>query len=208
MIGLIIGVTSIVAWLIWSNAFHEVKEGFALIRWGLGGDKVYFKGSCFAYPLVHRVEQVKIKEQRVLIQLTGDNNTWTEDNIRVDLQLTFIVQIRLTNWDVLQVAKNIGGANAADKDVLKKIFEPKLIPVIKTLIKQYTYQNLYKNPNQFIRALKPAIELDFGGYQVNRIRIAALKHMPLDEYDIDYNALDVEGYQNLKKWLKENKGSS
>lgn len=208
MIGLIIGVTSIVAWLIWNNAFHEVKEGFALIRWGLGGDKVYFKGNCFAYPLVHRVEQVKIKEQRVLIKLTGDKNTWTQDNIRVDLQLTFIVQIRLTNWDVLQVAKNIGGANAADKDVLKKIFEPKLIPVIKTLVKQHTYQNLYQDPNQFIRALKLAIEFDFGGYQVNRIRIAALKHMPLDEYDIDYNALDVEGYQNLKKWLKENKGSS
>ena len=208
MIGLIIGVTSIVAWLIWNNAFHEVKEGFALIRWGLGGDKVYFRGSFFAYPLVHRIEKIKIKEQRVLINLTGDNNTLTQEKIRVDLQLTFFVQIRLTNWDVLQVAKNFGGAEATNKKVLQKIFEPKLIPVIRTVMNQYNYQTLHETPNQFIRALKQNLELDFEGYQVNRIRIAALKYMPLDAYDIDYKVLDVEGYNNLKKWLKENNGTS
>ena len=205
MIGLIIGITSIVTWLIWTNAFYQVREGFALIRWGFGGDKVYFRGSFFAYPLVHRVEKINIKEQRVLISLVGDQNVSTQDKIRVDLQLTFFVQIRLSNWDVLQVAKKFGGVHAADKALLKKIFEPKLIPVLKTLIHQYTYQELHETPNKFIRALKQALELDFGGYQVNQIRIAALKYMPLDAYDIDYNVLDVEGYKNLKKWLKENK---
>ncbi|CAA6803795.1 MAG: Unknown protein [uncultured Aureispira sp.] len=204
MIGLIIGVTSIVAWLIWSNAFYEVREGFALIRWGLGGDKVYFRGSFFAYPLVHRVEKIKIKEQRVLINRTGNKNVRTQDNIRVELQVTFFVQIRLTNWDVLQVAKTFGGAQAMDKEVLKKVFEPKLIPVIETLVKQSTYQDLERNPKPFIRALKQALELDFGGYEVNRIRIASLKNSPLDAYDIDDNALDVEGFKNLKKWFKEN----
>jgi uncharacterized membrane protein YqiK len=204
MIGLIIGVTSIVAWLIWSNAFYEVREGFALIRWGLGGDKVYFRGSFFAYPLVHRVEKIKIKEQRVLINRTGNKNVRTQDNIRVELQVTFFVQIRLTNWDVLQVAKTFGGAQAMDKEVLKKVFEPKLIPVIETLVKQSTYQDLERHPKPFIRALKQALELDFGGYEVNRIRIASLKNSPLDAYDIDDNALDVEGFKNLKKWLKEN----
>jgi uncharacterized membrane protein YqiK len=204
MIGLIIGVTSIVAWLIWSNAFYEVEEGFALIRWGLGGDKVYFRDSFFAYPLVHRVEKIKIKEQRVLINLTGDKNASTQDKIRVDLQLTFFVQIRLTDLDILQVARTFGGAHAADKSILKKVFEPKLIPVIKRVANQFTYQDLHESPNRLIRDLKQALELDFGGYQVNRIRIAALKYMPLDEYDIDSNVLDVEGYKNLKEWLKEN----
>jgi len=204
MIGLIIGVTSIVAWLIWSNAFYEVREGSALIRWGLGGDKVYFRGSFFAYPLVHRVEEIKIKEQRVLINRTGNKNVRTEDNIRVDLQLTFFVQIRLTNWDVLQVAKTFGGAQAMDKEVLKKVFEPKLVPVIERLVNQYTYHDLQVKPKQFIRALKQALELDFGGYEVNRIRIATLKNRPLEAYDIDYNALDADGFKNFKKWLKEN----
>lgn len=205
MIGLIIGVASIVTWLIWSNAFYQIKEGFALIRWGLGGDKVYFRGSFFAYPLVHRVEKINIKEQRVLISLTGDKNALTQDKIRVDLQLTFFVQIRLTNWDVLRVAKSSSGESAVDKETLKKIFEPKFVPVIKRLTNQYNYQALHEAPNQLIKALKQELELDFGGYQLNRIRIAALKYMPLDEYDIDFNILDAEGYKNLKKWLKENK---
>lgn len=208
MIGLIIGVTSIVAWLIWNNALYEVEEGFALIRWGLGGDKVYFRDSFFAYPLVHRVEKIKIKEQRVLINLTGDKNTSTRDQIRVDLQLTFFVQIRLTNLDVLQVAKTFGGANAADKNILKKVFEPKLIPVIKKVVSQFTYQDLYERPNRLIRELKQELELDFGGYQINRTRIAALKHMPLDKYGIDLNVGDAEGYKNLEKWLKENTPST
>jgi uncharacterized membrane protein YqiK len=208
MIGLIIGITSIVAWLIWSNALYEVPEDFVLIRWGFWGNKVYFKGSFFAYPLVHRVEKIKIKEQRVLINLTGDKNASTQDNIRVDLQLTFFVQIRLTDWDVLQVAKTFGGELATDKNTLKTVFEPKLIPVIKTLVKQSTYHDLHESPNRLIRALKQESELDFGGYQVNRIRIAALKYMPLEAYDIDFNILDLEGYKNLKKWLKENKTST
>jgi uncharacterized membrane protein YqiK len=208
MIGLIIGITSIVSWLIWSNALYEVPEDFVLIRWGFWGNKVYFKGSFFAYPLVHRVEKIKIKEQRVLINLTGDKNASTQDNIRVDLQLTFFVQIRLTDWDVLQVAKTFGGELATDKNTLKTVFEPKLIPVIKTLVKQSTYHDLHESPNRLIRALKQESELDFGGYQVNRIRIAALKYMPLEAYDIDFNILDLEGYKNLKKWLKENKTST
>jgi uncharacterized membrane protein YqiK len=204
MIGLIIGITSIVTWLIWSNAFYQVKEGFALIRWGLGGDKVFFRGSFFAYPLVHQVEKIKIKEQRVLISLVGDNNVLTQDNIRVDLQLTFFVQIRLTNWDVLKVAKTFGGAHAMDKATLKNIFEPKFISAIRTLVNRYSYQALCDTPNKFKKTLKEELELDFGGYQLNRIRIAALKYMPLDEYDIDHSLLDAEGYKNLKKWLEEN----
>lgn len=205
MIGLIIGIASIIAWLIWSNAFYQVKEGFALIRWGMGGDKVYFRGSFFAYPFVHRVEKIKIKEQRVLISLTGDENVLTQDHIRVNLQLTFFVQIRLTNWDVLHVAKTFGGLQASNRDTLKKIFEPKFIPVIRALTKQHTYQALYEAPNRLTKALKQELELDYGGYQLNRVQIASLKHLPLDEYDIDYNPLDAEGYKNLKKWLKENK---
>ena len=160
MIGLIIGITSIVAWLIWTNAFYQVREGFALIRWGLGGDKAYFRGSFFAYPFVHRVEKINIKEQRVLISLVGDQNVWTQDRIRVDIQLTFFVQIRLSNWDVLQVAKRFGGAHATDKAILKKVFEPKLVPVLKKLIHQYTYQDLHEAPNKLIRALKQALELE------------------------------------------------
>jgi flotillin len=208
MIGLVIGITSIVAWLIWNNGFHQVRDGFALIRWGLGGNKVYFRGSFFAYPLVHRIERINIKEQRVLISLTGDKNVSTQDKIRVDLQLTFLVQIRLTNWDILKVAKAFGGAHATDKDVLKKVFEPKLIPVIKALISKHTYQAVSEAPDKLVRTLKQELELDFGGYEVNKIKIAALKYMSLDEYDLDYNLSDVEGYKNLKKWLIENKDTT
>ena len=106
---------------------------------------------------------------------------------------------------MLQVAKKIGGAQAADKDLLKKRFEPKLIAATKKVVNQSTYQSLYEAPNKLIRGLKQELELDFGGYEVNKIKIAELKHMPLDEYDLDYNLEDVEGYKNLKKWLKENK---
>ncbi|WP_052598006.1 SPFH domain-containing protein [Aureispira sp. CCB-QB1] len=208
MIGLIIGIVSIVTWLIWSNAFYQVKEGFALIRWGVGGDKVYFRGSFFAYPLVHRVEKINIKEQRVLISLIGEQSVLTQDNIRVELQLTFFVQIQHTNWDVLQVARTYGGTGAVEKETLKQIFEPTFVHEIKTLVKQYTYQRLDSTPQQFLKELKYQLEVDFGGYQLNRIRIAALKYLPLDEYDIDHNALDAEGYKNLKEWLNQNKKAS
>jgi len=199
MIGLIIGIISVLTWLVWSNAFYEVKEGFALIRWGLGGDKVYFRGRFFAYPIVHRVEKINIKEQRILVSMIREKSVLTQDNIRVNLQLTFFVQVRPTNQDVVQAAKAFRGIHVVNKDTLKKIFEAKLMAGIKTATKQYLYQDLYETPNKLIRTLKQ--ELDFKNYQLNRIRIAALKYMPLDAYDIDHNLLEAEGYKNLKKWL-------
>lgn len=208
MIGLIIGISSIIAWLIWSNAFYQVSEGMALIRWGYGGDKVYFRGSFFAYPILHRVEKINLKEQRVLISLTNKENACTKDQIRVDVQLTFFVQVRHTNWDVLHIVNTFGGENAVNKEILSQVFELTFVETIKEQMKYYTYDALHQNPKHFVASLKQHLEIDYGGYQLNRIKIAALKYMPLDEYDIDYSASDAEGYKNLKEWLEKNKKTS
>lgn len=201
MLGIIIAMCSIVGWLIWTNAYYPVEDGYAMIRSGLGGSKVYFKGGFWAYPLVHQVEKLKIREQRILLNQTGLSIVRTKDNIRVDIQLTFFVQVKHVSWAVLSVAQTIGCQSANQKIILNQYFQPKFSALIESVVKTFDYQTLFTKRGQFKKALLLGLDENLGGYQLNRINIAVLKYTPLDEYDVDYNVLDADGYKNLKEML-------
>ncbi|BDS14851.1 SPFH domain-containing protein [Aureispira anguillae] len=203
MIGLLIALISVFGWLIWTNAFYQVKEGFAMIRSGLGGQKVYFRGSFLAYPIVHQVTKISISEQRVLVNQTGAFSVRAKDHIRINIQLTFWVQIKHTSWDVLKAAQMIDQEEASFKDMLQNSFEPKLKEAITQVVKTFDYQELYEQQERFKMGLIQYLDEDLGSYQLNRINVVEFKHLPLDAYDVDYDVLDAKGYQNLKKILNQ-----
>ena len=69
----------------------------------------------------------------------------------------------------------------------------------------FDYEFLFNNQEKFKRQLFQQFRDNLGEYQLNRINIASLRLLPLDEYDIDNHILDAVGYKNLQKLLENNK---
>lgn len=175
MIGIILAVLSISGWLIWTYSYYQVEGDIALVRSGVGGDKVFFKGNFWAFPLLHQVQQVKLSDNRILVNCAEASSLLCKDEKRIDIALTFFVQISMNPSDILKVIHTIGAANATRKEVLYKLFRAKFEEAMKTLALSFDAEQIVHEPEKFKKELMLFLEEDMNGYQINRINIATIR---------------------------------
>lgn len=203
MIGIVIALASLIAWGIWTSSYYQVPDGFALLRSSFRKQKVFFRGYFWAYPILHQVDKINLQEQRLLVNTIRENSLRTKDCVRLNVQLTFFFQVKHTAWGVLKVAQEAAPVEGNIKVYLDEVWQPKCLQVVRDVVSTQTYTALSKNHQGFKQALLIKLEEHLGGLEINRISIAVLKHLPLDEYDVDHNELDAQGYKNLKRVLDQ-----
>lgn len=198
MIGIIIALFSVLCWIIWTKSYYIVQEGFAYVRSGWGGEKVFFKGTFWAYPIVHHVDKINISEHRLFLDLSGKSSIICKDNIRANIQLTFFIQVNPNTWDVLKVAQSIGCERAVQRETLEQLFLAKFSEAIKTTAKNMDYLTLFNHQKEFKTNLLYVIDENLNGYQLNRISIVDVRALAFEEYDPN-NILDAQGMIRYKE---------
>lgn len=175
MIGIIIAVFSIGAWIIWTYSYYQVEGDIALIRKGVGGEKVFFKGNFWAFPFLHQVELIDLSEHRVLVNCAGAYSLVCREQQRVDIALSFFVQVIPSQSDVLKILHTIGASKATDKEVLSNLFKPQFLEALKTIALSFNAEQILQEPEKFKKELLLLLDDKMQGYQINRINIASVK---------------------------------
>jgi flotillin len=183
--------------------FKKVTQGHALIRTGIRGTKVTFSGFT-VIPILERLEVMDISVKRIEIARKGLSGLICKDNMRADIKVAFFVRINKTQEDVLSVAEMIGVVRASDQDALIELFDAKFSEALKTVGKQFSFESLYTQRQQFKDEIIKTIGTDLNGYHLEDAAIDDLEQTPKELLNPN-NILDVQGLEKIALITREKK---
>ncbi|MBN1204146.1 MAG: hypothetical protein JXB05_04395, partial [Myxococcaceae bacterium] len=178
--------------------YRQVDQGKVLIvNTTRSEPKVTFTGS-LVWPIINRAEVMDISLKTVEIDRRGKEGLICQDNIRADIKVTFFVRVNKTREDVLKVAQSIGCARASDQETLENLFEAKFSEALKTVGKNFDFEDLYTKRDQIKDKVVETIGRDLNGYMLEDCAIDFLEQTPIEMLDKD-NILDAKGIHKITK---------
>jgi flotillin len=186
------------------KCYRKVPQGKALIKTGQGGAKVAFDKGLYVIPVLHRMEIMDISVKRVEIDRKGKNGLICKDNMRADIKVAFFVRVNKTKEDVLSVAQMIGVSRASDQEALVELFDAKFSEALKTVGKQFDFEDLYTKRLEFKEQIIEIIGTDLNGYNLEDAAIDDLEQTPKEMLNPD-NILDVQGLEKIALITREKK---
>jgi len=176
------------------NFFKKVQQGQALIinkiKWD-NTPRVTFSGG-LVIPMIHRAELIDIALKTIVMECRGAAGLMCQDKIRVDVRSSFFIRVKPTAADVLRVAQTLGCEQAARQDTLESLFKAKFTEALNTVSKQFTFEQLYAQRDQFRNQLFEFIGTELNGYVLEQIAIDYLEQTPLTQLDPE-NIFDAQG---------------
>lgn len=202
--GLIAGAILLVMIIAALRCYRKVPQGRALIKTGWGGAKVAFDNGLVVIPVLHRMEIMDISVKRIEIDRKGKNGLICKDNMRADIKVAFFVRVNKTKEDVLSVAQMIGVNRASDQEALVELFDAKFSEALKTVGKQFDFEELYIQRQQFKERIIEVIGTDLNGYSLEDAAIDDLEQTPKELLNPN-NILDVQGLEKIALITREKK---
>jgi uncharacterized membrane protein YqiK len=204
-VALAIGIVVLLALLLMvTRLFRKVEQGKALIISKVRDVHVTFTGS-IVLPVLHKAEVMDISLKSLTLERGGREGLTCKDNIRADIKVFFYVRVNETAEDVKKVAKAIGTERASDQDTLQELFNSKFSEALKTVGKQFDFEELFTHREQFRHAIVSLIGTDLNGYILEDVAIDELEQTPLHQHDAN-NILDAQGISKItERTAKEHK---
>lgn len=177
------------------NWYKKAKQGEAIVKTGMGGTKVSFSG-LVVVPVIHKFEMIDITLKTIITSRQGSEGLICKDNLRADISVAFFVRVNQTVEDVKQVAQSIGCSRASDQKMLETLFDAKFSEALKTVGKQFDFEQLYNGRDDFKREILQIIGTDLNGYILDDCAIDHLEQTPISQLD-EMNILDSQGIKKI-----------
>jgi len=178
-----------------SAFYKKIPQGYALIINDLSSKpKVRFTGGV-VYPVIHKMEVMKISLITLEIDRRGQDGLICKDNLRADITVAFYLRVNETRDDVLRVAKSIGVERASDKSAVNELFNAKFSEALKTAGKNMIFLDLFENRIQFREKIIEVIGDDLNGYVLEDVAIDYLEQTPKNQLDPN----NIQDSQGIKK---------
>jgi uncharacterized membrane protein YqiK len=181
-----------------ARAHRKVPQGKALVRTGIGGVQIEYDSGLIVVPILHRVEEMDISLKTIEVHRAGSEGLICKDNLRADIKVVFFVRVNKNKEDILEVAQAIGCSRASDQNTLNNLFDAKFSEALKTVGRQFEFEALYSERNEFKKAILGIIGTDLNGYSLDDCAIDYLEQTPLKSLSPD-NILDAEGIRKIEQ---------
>ena len=199
-----VGITLFVGlFIVALKCYRKVIQGQAIIKTGMGGTKVSFTG-LYIIPIAHRMELMDIGVKRIEINRRAKDGLICKDNMRADITVAFFVRVNKTAEDVLKVAETLGVQRASSQKALEELFDAKFSEALKTVGKQFPFEDLYTKRQEFKDQIIEVIGTDLNGYVLEDAAIDYLEQTPKEMLNPD-NILDAAGLEKIATITREKK---
>ncbi|MDR3464828.1 MAG: flotillin domain-containing protein [Xanthobacteraceae bacterium] len=204
-IGLIIVVALIVLVLFLNRFYIKASREVALVRTGLGGQRVVLDGGVVGLPIVHKVAEVNMRTARLEVERAGERSIITKDRLRIDATAEFYVRVEPTEEGVATAAQALGSKafRAAD---LSDILEGKLVDALLSVAAQYTMDSLQDNRGKYVAEVGAALQdrLRQNGLVLEAVSLTRLDQTPFHALDQN-NAFNAVGMRRLAEVIAINR---
>jgi flotillin len=202
----IIGLAILLMAVLFLNRFYaKASREVALVRTGLGGQRVVLDGGVLSLPIVHKVAEINMRTVRLEVERAGERSIITQDRLRVDATAEFHVRVEPTNEGVATAAQALGSKAFRATD-LADILEGKLVDALLSVAAQYTMDSLQDNRGKYVAEVGAALveRLKQNGLLLEAVSLTRLDQTPFHALDQN-NAFNAVGMRRLAEVIATNK---
>jgi flotillin len=202
----IIGLAILLVAVLFLNRFYaKASREVALVRTGLGGQRVVLDGGVLSLPIVHKVAEINMRTVRLEVERAGERSIITQDRLRVDATAEFHVRVEPTNEGVATAAQALGSKAFRATD-LADILEGKLVDALLSVAAQYTMDSLQDNRGKYVAEVGAALveRLKQNGLLLEAVSLTRLDQTPFHALDQN-NAFNAVGMRRLAEVIATNK---
>ena len=171
---------------------RQVPQGTALVISKMKGESRVSLTPTIEMPIVHRAESIDITTKAIEVSLHSKDGVSCRDNIRADVKIVFFIRIRSDEMSILKVSKSIGCARASDPQTLETLFLAKFSEAIKTVFKQFDFDQTQDDREMLRDRIIMTIGEDLNGYLLDDIAVDMVIQTPIEHLD-PMNILDAQG---------------
>ena len=199
----IVGAAACIAFL--QRFYRKSTRDTALLRTGFGGQYIALEGGVFSIPMLHRLDEINMRAQRVQVQLSGARSVLTKDFLRVDVSLEFRVRVAASNEAIASAAQTFG-ARALRTDELGKMLEGRFIDVIHARAVEHSHDELHEHRATFVHSVRETLlaELSQNGLLLESVALTHLDQTPFDAFN-ENNVFNAVGMRKLAEIVASNK---
>ncbi|MDE2790988.1 MAG: SPFH domain-containing protein [Paracoccaceae bacterium] len=191
--------------LLLNRYYRKATREVALVRTGLGRQKVVLDGGCIALPFLHRVSEINMRTSRFEIERVGPKSVITSDRLRVDVVAEFYVRVDATENGVTTAAQALAGKTFRATD-LAETLEGKLVNVVLSIAAGYTMDALQDERAKYTADMSALLAGDLAqnGLLLESVSLTRLDQTPFHALD-ENNAFNAVGMRRLAEIIAVNR---
>ena len=188
-----------------SRYYRKATREGALVRTGLGGQRVVLDGGCLALPFLHRVSEVNMRTSKLEIERLGPHSVITRDRLRVDVGAEFHVRVEATQEGVATAAQALAGKTFRASE-LAETLEGKLVDAVLSVAAGYSMESLQDERAKYTTDVSRMLGEDLAqnGLRLESVSLTRLDQTPFHALD-ENNAFNALGMRRLAEIIATNK---
>lgn len=188
IIGLLIGI-----WFL-QKFYAKASLNLALVRTGLGGQRVILSGGCISLPIIHHIQRVNMGAVSIKIARRGGEALLTHDQLRAEMEMEFEFQVISSEDGVAAAAKSLGRSVERGGEGIETLLRGPLVAAMQNAAANKTLADLHSNRALVTEEIQKAIESNAKRLGLSAISssIIRIDQSDLAQFD-ERNAFDAKG---------------
>jgi flotillin len=185
--------------------FRKSGRDMALIRTGVGGQRVVLDGGVLCLPFLHRVDEISMRTQKMDVRRAGEKSLITEDRLRVDVDMEFHVRVLPTPQGVATAAQAFG-AKMLRSEELRGLLEGRFVDALQAVVAVHSMDALHDKRAAVVRAVKAGLgdDMTSHGLVLESVSLVRLDQTPLAGLN-ENNAFNAQGMRRLAEIVANHK---
>jgi len=190
-------------WLL-QRFYAKASRESALVRTGLGGQRVVLDGGCLALPILHRVQRVDMAALSFRARRTGAEALLTGDRLRADVEMAFDLRVIPSAQGVATAAQALGARIARGGEAVEEMFAAPTIAAMQNAAAARTLDQIHLDRAGF--AAQVAAEVSAHAEKLG-LTLISTALVSVDQADFsrlnENNAFNAEGMRKLAGLVAE-----
>ena len=202
----VLAILAVIAIWFLHRFYVKANRETALVRTGLGGQRVVMDGGCPALPILHQIQKVSMRTMAIRIARDGDHSLLTGDRLRADVEMEFELRVTPTIDGVATAAQAVGQRIARGGDAVEELVWGQIVNAMQDAAAARTLDEMHRDragyTGEVANAVRRYVEnlgLTLISAALVRVDQGSLAH--LDEN----NAFNSEGIRKLASLVAENR---
>lgn len=183
--------------LILSSLYKRSTKEEAMVRTGLGGEKVILDGGALKLPVFHELVRVNMRTLRLQVDRKNEEGLITADRMRVDVTAEFYVRVRPERESIAKAAQTLGD-RTLQPEKLKELLQGKFVDSLRSVAAGLSMEQLHEQRAEFVQSVQASVSEDLlkNGLELESVSLTALDQTAR-QYFKDDNAFDAQGLAKL-----------
>ncbi|MGY6629572.1 MAG: flotillin family protein [Wenzhouxiangella sp.] len=189
--------------LIIARLYRRASKEVALVRTGMGGEKVVRDGGALVFPVLHEMIQVNMNTLKLEVNRSREQALITQDRMRVDVQAEFYVRVK-PDLEAISTAAQTLGRRTMEPQLLKELVEGKFVDALRAVAAGMSMEQLHENRMDFAAKVQNAVSEDLhkNGLELEAVSLTGLDQTP-SEFFNPQNAFDAQGLTRLTQQIEQ-----